>query len=49
MTFSAMIENVTHGRRRTVEFSFPIGINEPTRNRNRMINIRIISDMAFEP
>jgi hypothetical protein len=48
-TLSAIIENVTHGSLRTVEFSFPIGTNELTSATKIIIRIRIRMFMGKKP
>src|SRR5689334_3077620 len=44
------MENVIHGNRRTVEFSFPIGINEETRVRKTTISMnRRVENIGKKP
>jgi len=40
-----MIENVTHGSRRTVDLSLPIGMKEDTRARKIKMRIKIRMDI----
>jgi hypothetical protein len=49
ITLAAIIENVTHGSRRTVEFSLPMGINEPTSERKIIAMIRKIRESIPGP
>jgi hypothetical protein len=44
-----MIENVTQGNRRTVEFSLPIGTNDETRPRNIITSIKMRVDSTGLP